>query len=343
MGAIFAEHVLGVANPRIGLLNIGEEVEKGDALAREAHEKLAAADLHFVGNVEAHDMIAHRADVVVCDGFVGNVVVKFFEGITSFIFRALREDLQQGPIAPLALLALKPGFDRMRARFDYERYGGAPLLGVKGVSIVTHGRATAKMMENAIRVASESAHARVPELIAEWTRDHPALAHRGVRSRIAARLHRERVRSPSRVAPRKQAARATPGLVARRLALLALFEDEFRPGQAEAALERLATERAVSAEVRSHASDIVRGVVEHRSSLDDRIAVEAPLIPVPELGRVERTILRSALYEVLYSAATPSGETMRDAVSLARIYAGDAARRLVNGVLGSVSRSGGGA
>jgi N utilization substance protein B len=95
-------------------------------------------------------------------------------------------------------------------------------------------------------------------------------------------------------------------------------------------------------EVRTHAADIIRGVAEHRSELDARIAAEAPLIPVPELGRVERTILRSAIYEVLYSAATPSGEPMRDAVSLARIYAGDAARRLVNGVLGSVSRSGGG-
>ena len=193
MGAIFAEHVLHVRNPRIGLLNIGEESEKGDTLTREAHERLTQADLHFVGNIEAHDMIAHRADVVVCDGFVGNVVIKFFEGLTSFIFRAVREDLQQGPIAPLALLALRPGFDRLKARFDYERYGGAPLLGVKGVSVVTHGRAKARMMENAIRVASESAHARVPALIAEWTREHPALAHRGgVRSRIAARLHRER-------------------------------------------------------------------------------------------------------------------------------------------------------
>ena len=192
MGAIFAEHVLHVRNPRIGLLNIGEESEKGDNLTKEAHSRLTLADLHFVGNVEAHDMIAHRADVVVCDGFVGNVVIKFFEGITSFIFRALREDLQQGPIAPLALLALKPGFDRVKARFDYERYGGAPLLGIKGVSIVTHGRAKARMVENAIRVASESAHAGVPSLIAEWTREHPALAHRGVRSRIAARLHRER-------------------------------------------------------------------------------------------------------------------------------------------------------
>jgi len=194
MGAIFAERVLDVREPRIGLLNIGEEAEKGDSLAKEAYEKLSAADMHFVGNVEAHDMIAHRADVVVCDGFVGNVVIKFFEGITSFIFGALREDLQQGPIAPLALLALKPGFDRIKARFDYERYGGAPLLGVQGVSIVTHGRARARMMENAIRVASEAAEARVPELIGEWTRTHPALTHRGVRSRLAARLHRERTR-----------------------------------------------------------------------------------------------------------------------------------------------------
>jgi glycerol-3-phosphate acyltransferase PlsX len=192
MGAIFAEHVLKVRNPRIGLLNIGEEAEKGDALTREAHRQLTAADLRFVGNVEAHDMIAHRADVVVCDGFVGNVVIKFFEGITSFIFRALREDLQQGPVAPLALLALKPGFERIKARFDYERYGGAPLLGVRGVSIVTHGRARARMIENAIRVASEAAEARVPQLIAEWTASHPALVRRpDLGARLAARLGRD--------------------------------------------------------------------------------------------------------------------------------------------------------
>ena len=135
---------------------------------------------------------------------------------------------------------------------------------------------------------------------------------------------------------------ASAGLLARRVALLALFEDEFRPGHADTALDRLATERELSDEVRAHAAAIVAGVGERRAELDERIATEAPLIPVAELGRVERAILRSALYEVLYSAATPSGETMRDAVSLARIYAGDAARRLVNGVLGSVSRSSGG-
>jgi transcription antitermination protein NusB len=143
--------------------------------------------------------------------------------------------------------------------------------------------------------------------------------------------------------PRTTRRTADPGLVGRRLALFALFEAEFRPGTASAALERLAAERGVPEKVREHAEQIVGGVDLHRAELDARIAQEAPQIPVAELGRVERTILRSALYEVLYSAATPSGETMRDAVSLARIYAGDAARRLVNGVLGSVSRSGGGA
>lgn len=142
------------------------------------------------------------------------------------------------------------------------------------------------------------------------------------------------------------AARAKPassGLVARRLAMLALFEAEFRPGTAMTALQRLFEQRGVGPEVRAHASAIVSGVTDRLAEIDARIAREAPQIPVNELGRVERTILRSAMYEVLYSAATPSGETMRDAVSLARIYAGDAARRLVNGVLGSISRSGGGA
>jgi N utilization substance protein B len=139
----------------------------------------------------------------------------------------------------------------------------------------------------------------------------------------------------------RRATRSGPGLAARRLALLALFEADFRPGLATDALERLADERDVPAAVRQHAAEVVAGVERHLREIDARIASEAPAIPVAELGRVERAILRSALYEVLYSAATPSGEPIRDAVSLARIYAGDAARRLVNGVLGSVSRSSG--
>ena len=131
-------------------------------------------------------------------------------------------------------------------------------------------------------------------------------------------------------------------MLARRIALLALFEDDFRPGVARERARAPGGEKDLAEEVAAHAAAIVDGVAANRAEIDARIAVEAPLIPVAELGRVERAILRSALYEVLYSAATPSGETMRDAVSLARIYAGDAARRLVNGVLGSVSRSPGG-
>jgi transcription antitermination protein NusB len=141
---------------------------------------------------------------------------------------------------------------------------------------------------------------------------------------------------------KRRSDRSRPGLSARRLALMALFEEEFRPRQAAEALDRLAAERSAPKGIADHALRIVLGVLEHRAELDRRIADLAPVIPVSELGRVERSILRSALFEMLYSAATPSGETIEDAVSLARIYAGDAARRLVNGVLGSVARSSGG-
>jgi len=120
---------------------------------------------------------------------------------------------------------------------------------------------------------------------------------------------------------------------------MALFEEEFRPAQATASLERLLDEHGTVAEIASHARAIVVGVLTNRPDLDARIAQLAPAIPVSELGRIERTILRSALWEVLYSPATSSGETIHDVVSLARTYSGDAARRLVNGVLGSVARS----
>lgn len=132
-----------------------------------------------------------------------------------------------------------------------------------------------------------------------------------------------------------------PGLRARRLALMALFEADFGVASAEDALERLRRERAATVAIAEHAARIVAGVLAERATLDAEITRLAPAIPVSELGKVERAILRSALWEMLYSAATPVGETVNDAVSLARIYAGDAARRLVNGVLGSVSRSSG--
>ena len=137
MGSLYAEQVLQVVKPRVALLNIGEEPEKGDALGREAYRQLQAADLHFVGNVEPHDLVGHVADVVVCDGFVGNVVVKLTEGLTRTSSDRSATDLQQGPVAPIALLALQPGFDRLKSSVRLRAFGGAPLLGVRGVSIVS--------------------------------------------------------------------------------------------------------------------------------------------------------------------------------------------------------------
>lgn len=132
--------------------------------------------------------------------------------------------------------------------------------------------------------------------------------------------------------------RERPHLRARRLALVALFEAEFPPQQAEVALKRLATEWRADAGVVEHARTIVAGVEQNRVALDAEIGSRAPRIPVAELGRIERSVLRSALFEMLYSAAIPSGGTIRDAVSLARTYAGDSAARLVGGVLRGVAR-----
>ena len=131
MGTIFAERVLGVASPSVALLSIGEEGGKGEQRVQGATELLAASQLRFVGNAEGKDLPHHPADVVVCDATVGNVTIKFFEGLSSFIFDALRGEFQRWPLGPIGYLFMRPGISRIRRRFDYERLGGAPLLGVK--------------------------------------------------------------------------------------------------------------------------------------------------------------------------------------------------------------------
>jgi phosphate acyltransferase len=163
MGAIFSEHVLHVANPRIGLLNIGEEVEKGDSLAREAHEKLAAANLRFVGNVEAHEMLGHRADVVVCDGFVGNIILKFTEGIAEGLFETIVAEVQD--TAPHMLDQFKPVLKTIYGRHDWQEYGGAPLLGVGGYCMICHGRSESRAIKNVIRVGKQLVQSGVNEKI----------------------------------------------------------------------------------------------------------------------------------------------------------------------------------
>jgi glycerol-3-phosphate acyltransferase PlsX len=167
MGAIFSERVLGVARPRVALLSLGEEKGKGDARIQAATELLDRTDLNFVGNVEGKDLTKHLADVVVTDAVAGNVVIKFFEGLSSYIFDLFRAEFRRTIRGRLAYLFLRPGIGRIREVFDYEKVGGSPLLGVKGTVIITHGRARRRMIGFGVAVAATMARTRVPELIAE--------------------------------------------------------------------------------------------------------------------------------------------------------------------------------
>jgi glycerol-3-phosphate acyltransferase PlsX len=167
MGAIFAERVLGVTDPSVALLSIGEEGGKGEQRVQEATELIKASPLRFVGNAEGKDLPHHPADVVVCDASVGNVTIKFFEGLSSFIFDMLRAEFRRPPLGPLGYLFMRPGLNRIRRRFDYERLGGAPLLGVKGTVLITHGRARRRMIGFAVEVGAAAARAQIPERIAD--------------------------------------------------------------------------------------------------------------------------------------------------------------------------------
>jgi glycerol-3-phosphate acyltransferase PlsX len=150
LGAVYAEDILGRDNPSVGLLSIGEEPEKGNAVTKEAHALLQSAGLNFIGNVEGRDLPAggtesHPVDVVVCDGFVGNVVLKFYEAIAPLMIGTLRNI---GVTAEQLEAGLK--------HLDYSEYGGAPLLGVKGVSIISHGKSSPRAIKNAVKVAVQA-------------------------------------------------------------------------------------------------------------------------------------------------------------------------------------------
>ena len=170
MGAIFSQKVLGVASPRVALLSIGEEKGKGDLRIQQATELLDQTNLDFIGNVEGKDLTKHLADVVVCDAVVGNVVIKFFEGLSTYIFDLFRTEFRRSLRGRMAALLLRPGIARIRTVFDWERVGGSPLLGVKGTVIITHGRAKRRMIGYGVGVAATMARTRVPELIAEALR-----------------------------------------------------------------------------------------------------------------------------------------------------------------------------
>lgn len=157
MGAAYAEQVLAVSHPRVGLLSIGEEEEKGSLVVQRAHTLLRELPLNFIGNVEGKDIPAGAADVVVCDGFVGNVLIKFAEGVAATIGGIIREEITANPFSKLLAAGLRPAFRRAYGRIDYAEFGGAPLLGVQGVAIIAHGRSNARAIRNAIRVAQRAA------------------------------------------------------------------------------------------------------------------------------------------------------------------------------------------
>ena len=153
MGGVYARVTLGVERPRIGLLSVGEEATKGNELTRDAHQLLRAAPLNFIGNVEGREIYSGVADVIVCDGFTGNVVLKTSEGLVETVEALLGDELQGTFSSQMGYLLSRRAFRRFRRRVDYSEYGGAPLLGVAGLAIVGHGRSSAKAIRNAIAMA----------------------------------------------------------------------------------------------------------------------------------------------------------------------------------------------
>ena len=167
MGAAFSERVLGVAGPRVGLLSVGEEPGKGTGTVVEAHRRLAAGELAFAGNVEGDEVPRAAVDVVVTDGFTGNVALKLMEGTSRSLTGAIAQAARSGPLPALGGLLLKPKLSKLRDRIDPERVGGAYLLGLRGLVVICHGRSSRRAIENAIGLAARGVEQRVVERTAE--------------------------------------------------------------------------------------------------------------------------------------------------------------------------------
>lgn len=161
MGHMYAKNVLHVAHPRVGLLSIGEEDSKGNSLTRDTLPLLRELGLNFIGNVEGRDLYNGRADVVVCDGFVGNVALKTSEGLAKLVSSSLRESLKSTVTSQVGAMLSQRAFKAFKNRLDYSEYGGAPLLGVRGACVVGHGSSNERAVMNGIRVAAEFAAASV--------------------------------------------------------------------------------------------------------------------------------------------------------------------------------------
>jgi|SRR5690349_2168159 len=165
MGEIYSRVILHRDNPRVGLLSIGEEEHKGNEMTRAATPLLKSLPINFIGNVEGRDIYSGKADVVVCDGFIGNVALKVSEGLVEMIKNMLQESLEATIARKIGYVLSKAAFTDFKRRVDYSEYGGAPLLGVKGVCIICHGRSNANAIKNAIRVAAEFSSGKINDRI----------------------------------------------------------------------------------------------------------------------------------------------------------------------------------
>lgn len=166
MGNAYYKAIFNTYSPRIALLSIGEEDTKGNELTKEAFKLLKNTNLNFIGNIEGKDIFSGSADVIVCDGFIGNIVLKVSEGLAETIMKMLKHEIANVTTGKLGYMMIKPAIKNFKKRTDYSEYGGAPLLGINGTCIISHGRSTARAIKNAIRVASDMAKKRVHEVIA---------------------------------------------------------------------------------------------------------------------------------------------------------------------------------
>jgi len=181
LGSVFAEEILEIATPEVGLLSIGEEQEKGNQLTLEAHALLAASDLNFRGNVESRELLEGAADVVVTDGFTGNIALKLLEGTIKTLLDALRDEIAAGRSTRLGGLLIRPAARRLRTRLDPDTYGGAYLLGLRGLAVIAHGNSSRTAIANALRLAArgvehdvvERLRQRLPERVVESARPKP--------------------------------------------------------------------------------------------------------------------------------------------------------------------------
>jgi glycerol-3-phosphate acyltransferase PlsX len=170
MGTTFSKNVLGIEKPRVGVLNIGEEAGKGNELAQSTYKLLEQNQdkINFVGNIEGREIFSGACNVIVCDGFVGNVALKITEGTSSMLFNMLKQEFKSDPLAKIAGLIAYPFMKRIYKKINYEEFGGALLLGVKGITIISHGRSKAYAVKRAIKVAKEAVETGVNKKIEEF-------------------------------------------------------------------------------------------------------------------------------------------------------------------------------